>query len=830
VAQGRWKSARSIALIVITVLAGALAGIAQGAVPAGAAVVVGDGVTDLDVTVDGSDRLVAAWMEVVQEPFERQLHIARTQAGSATLDPTFGTGGKRTVALELPSGFGYGATPGLAPDVEAVGFDQTGAIVLVWFGTPKPDACYSSVDQTFDNCLHSQDRMVIDRYSVAGTRLSRSPQIVPPANTWCSGTFYASDNGCYGDQDSPVITPYITVLDNGAVAVRTRAALTTTPGVNAVKFYSSTTGASLVTVDLGSRLTSYVWAKGDAGAVLTAGLGTADNAQFTIGNWSTVTSTSLSTFCQVTGTATSLVTVRSCFGGSPGTATITRITEAGATDWERTIPYFASPTHDGGGSAALKVEAGDDLLLRFTGTGTIQSKALGGDGLATYTAPVALAGTKAGVGRITSDGSSVELFVENLGGATPATVPAKPAKPGAVPGPSKVTVSWTAPSDGGSPITGYRITPYKAGVAQTPIDVAVLTSKDITALTNGTAYRFTVAARNAIGLGPASDLSESVTPATVPGAPTNVKATAGKNNATVTWSPPASNGGSPILGYTIEVIDDGVSLQNYPVGNVSSFVVPDLFRGNIYTFRVVAVNAIGAGPPSTPSAGIKLPPIAFDTWPAATNRQFVDLLGRAPTAAETKSWVDPLQAGQKPLGDLPAALRTSSDHTGNVDPVTRLYAAYLGRIPDKGGLTYWIGKKRRGTALSTISSNFAGSSEFKTKYGSLTNRAFVELVYQSVLGRPGEASGITYWTAKLDAKTRTRGQVMVGFSESNEYQRKQANRVTVIVLYTFMLGRAPTTGELDTAVATLDGGGTVAALAQQIIDSQPYITRIAGLS
>ena len=54
--------------------------------------------------------------------------------------------------------------------------------------------------------------------------------------------------------------------------------------------------------------------------------------------------------------------------------------------------------------------------------------------------------------------------------------------------------------------------------------------------------------------------------------------------------------------------------------------------------------------------------------------------------------------------------------------------------------------------------------------------------------------------------------------------------MTVIVLYTFMLGRAPTTGELDTAVATLDGGGTVAALAQQIIDSQPYITRIAGLS
>lgn len=408
--------------------------------------------------------------------------------------------------------------------------------------------------------------------------------------------------------------------------------------------------------------------------------------------------------------------------------------------------------------------------------------------------------------------------------------PSAPATPVAVASPGQVNLTWSAPANGGAPITGYRITPYRNGVAQTPIDVGVGTAKTITALTNGSSYQFTVAARNSVGLGPASPKSTAVTPATVPGAPTNVKATAGKNFATLTWTPPASNGGSPITGYKIEVIDDGVSLQTFAIGNVTTYVVPDLFRGNVYTFRVTAVNAIGAGPPSAASNPITLPPVAFATWPAATSRQFVDLLGRTPTAAETTTWVNPLQAGQKTLGELPAALRTTTDHTGNVDPVTRLYSAYLGRIPDKGGLTYWIGKKRRGTALSTISSNFAGSNEFKTKYGSLTNRAFVELVYQNVLGRPGEASGITYWTGKLDANTRTRGQVMVGFSESNEYKRKQAERVTVIVLYTFMLGRAPTPTELDAAVVALKADGTVAALAQQIIDSEAYATRIAGLA
>ena len=38
--------------------------------------------------------------------------------------------------------------------------------------------------------------------------------------------------------------------------------------------------------------------------------------------------------------------------------------------------------------------------------------------------------------------------------------------------------------------------------------------------------------------------------ATVPGAPTNVSAVAGNGQATVTWTIPASNGGSPITGYT----------------------------------------------------------------------------------------------------------------------------------------------------------------------------------------------------------------------------------------------------------------------------------------
>ena len=76
-------------------------------------------------------------------------------------------------------------------------------------------------------------------------------------------------------------------------------------------------------------------------------------------------------------------------------------------------------------------------------------------------------------------------------------------------GNAPATVSWTAPSNGGSPITGYTVTPYVGPTRRPrpPSRHAPATSTTITGLTNGTAYTFTVTATNAIGSGPASAAS-----------------------------------------------------------------------------------------------------------------------------------------------------------------------------------------------------------------------------------------------------------------------------------------------------------------------------------
>jgi hypothetical protein len=94
-----------------------------------------------------------------------------------------------------------------------------------------------------------------------------------------------------------------------------------------------------------------------------------------------------------------------------------------------------------------------------------------------------------------------------------AAAPGTPRNVSAVAGNERATVSWAAPdSDGGSPITNYVVTPYIGTTAQTPTTVGNVTEAVLKGLTNGTTYTFTVRARNAVGDGPESAASNSVTP------------------------------------------------------------------------------------------------------------------------------------------------------------------------------------------------------------------------------------------------------------------------------------------------------------------------------
>jgi hypothetical protein len=107
-----------------------------------------------------------------------------------------------------------------------------------------------------------------------------------------------------------------------------------------------------------------------------------------------------------------------------------------------------------------------------------------------------------------------------LRSGSPPTAPSAPSGVTATAGDRVATVTWNAPANGGSPVTGYTVTPYVGTTAQATTTVTgnpPATTATVSGLTNGTAYTFTVTATNAVGSGPASAASNAVTPGSSPG-------------------------------------------------------------------------------------------------------------------------------------------------------------------------------------------------------------------------------------------------------------------------------------------------------------------------
>ncbi|MDH3299936.1 MAG: DUF4214 domain-containing protein [Acidimicrobiia bacterium] len=102
--------------------------------------------------------------------------------------------------------------------------------------------------------------------------------------------------------------------------------------------------------------------------------------------------------------------------------------------------------------------------------------------------------------------------------------------------------------------------------------------------------------------------------------------------------------------------------------------------------------------------------------------------------------------------------------------VFRLYWAFFDREPDVAGATYWTGRYDRCASLLDITWSFSNSKEFRTRYGNLSNEAYVDLVYANVLDRRPDAAGRRYWTRLLDSGELIQPEVMLYFSVGQEFR------------------------------------------------------------
>ncbi len=328
------------------------------------------------------------------------------------------------------------------------------------------------------------------------------------------------------------------------------------------------------------------------------------------------------------GSAVTGYTVTSSPGGKTGTGTTSPITVTGLTNGTA-YTFTVTATNAAGTGAASAASA--SVTPRTVPAAPTAVSAVRGNGQATvsFTAPTDNGGAAitsytvtSSPGNLTASGASSPLTVTGLTNGTaytftvvatnaagnsaasspsssviPATVPGAPTIGTVTPSNGSVSVAFTPPADnGGSAITSYTVTSSPGGKTGTGATSPIT----VTDLTNGTAYTFTVTATNGVGTSAPSGASASVTPRTVPDAPTGVTAVRGNAQATVSFTAPMNNGGSAITSYTVTSNPGGKTAS----GVSSPLTVTGLTNGTAYTFTVTATNVAGTSVSSTPSASI----------------------------------------------------------------------------------------------------------------------------------------------------------------------------------------------------------------------------------
>lgn len=326
--------------------------------------------------------------------------------------------------------------------------------------------------------------------------------------------------------------------------------------------------------------------------------------------------------------------------------------EAGVSPWSAssaTVTPTSSPTAPLPPSGLTAVAGNSQVSLSWTAPTPIGSPALpasnymierSSDGVS-WTAisrPTSNATAYVATGLTNGQQYSFRVASENANGigsfgsptsfVTPAAAPAAPTGLSAVAGNAQASLSWTAGASNGAEITDYRVEySTNAGSSWSVFahSASPATSIVVTGLQNGTPVIFRVAGVNSAGTGSTSQSSASVTPSvpvTAPSAPASITATAGSGSIALTWTAPASNGGSAITDYKVEYrLSNGTSWTVYSdgVGTGLSATVSGLAAGSSYVCRVSAGNSIGFGPAATsqavtPSAGAPGAPSIVDAF------------------------------------------------------------------------------------------------------------------------------------------------------------------------------------------------------------------------
>lgn len=337
----------------------------------------------------------------------------------------------------------------------------------------------------------------------------------------------------------------------------------------------------------------------------------------------------------------------------------------------------------------------------------------------------------------------VDVTATNVAGAGAASAPRVAGTPRAtstaprdlalVAGDTTLTVSWAAPgSTGGDEITGYVARAWSASAGGSLLRSCTTNGAltcTLTSLVNGTTYFVDVVATTSLGNGPASARA-SGTPVGPPAAPGDVSVVSQDRALDVSWSAPASDGGSPVTGYAATAWNSatgGSVVASCETTELLACQLAGLSNGVPVYVSVSATTAVGTGPAS---ARVAATPRTVPAVPGAVTVVAGD-------GVLAVSWAAPASDGGAPVSEY--AVRAWTAATGG-SPVgscvtTTSTACTVADLVD--GTAYYV---------DVTASNAAGAGPASAPRVAGTPRTTPGAVQSVVVAAKDGALGVT-WVA-----------------------------------------------------------------------------------
>ncbi len=307
---------------------------------------------------------------------------------------------------------------------------------------------------------------------------------------------------------------------------------------------------------------------------------------------------------------------------------------------------------------------------------------------------------------------------------------------------------------------------------------------------------------------------ESISPASVPSAPTALGATAGNAQVDLSWTAPASNGGASITDYAVEYKTSATSTwTTFSDGTSTSTVatVTGLTNATVYDFRVSATNSVGTG---TSSASVSETP-AVQLGPDISSLLASSISTSSATITFTTDVVGSTRIEYGPsqdYGNLTAETDTSPRVTSHTATLSGLSAC----------TSYWY-------RVQSIANNGIGATSTASTFATRGCSAQAPILSTTAEAAPTATSTIV--TLEKTPFSKARLSIPANYSTSTlTFQIKRLQQSTFASGISFPSGLIPATNHTYHLSALNASGTRVTAFDQSITITMEYeASEISGL-